>query len=155
MFTNKKGFTLIEMLVVVLIIGILAAIALPQYKHVIDKTRIANLVTIGESIRQAEDRYYLVNGQYTNDLQLLDVDFVASGADGYFYNNDWTAELRTSWLALRNNNIQDVRLYFVFDTRTAVYCYAITTNNKAKELCKRISEGYPWIDGAWTVYALK
>jgi prepilin-type N-terminal cleavage/methylation domain-containing protein len=50
---NKKAFTLIEMLVVVLIIGILAAIALPQYRIAVMKTRAAASLSLGKSVQQA------------------------------------------------------------------------------------------------------
>ena len=66
----KKHFTLIELLVVVLIIGILSAVALPQYTKAVAKARFAealtNLKTISEAVKLCE----LENGRIvwnTND----------------------------------------------------------------------------------------
>ena len=70
----KKGFTLIEILVVVLIIGILAAIAVPQYQKAVAKTKFSTLKNNAKTILEAEQIYYLANGNYTNKLADLDMD---------------------------------------------------------------------------------
>ncbi len=71
---SKRAFTLIELLVVVLIIGILSAIALPQYQKAVNKARAAEAFVMLKAISQAQEAYYLANGKYTDDFSVLDIE---------------------------------------------------------------------------------
>ncbi len=74
---NTQAFTLIELLVVVLIIGILAAVALPQYQKAVEKSRVTTLLSAMKTIVDAQDAYYLANGEYAQDIDMLSVDMPA------------------------------------------------------------------------------
>ena len=69
---NKKAFTLIELLVVVLIIGILTAIALPQYSLAVEKTRAAEAMTNIANIKKQAELYILENGLPASTLYYKD-----------------------------------------------------------------------------------
>ena len=64
---NKKGFTLLELLVVVLIIGILAAIALPQYKRAVEKAHAMEAVQTVKTVSDALHRYYLIHNKFPDE----------------------------------------------------------------------------------------
>ncbi len=64
---TRRGFTLIELLVVVLIIGILAAVAVPQYQKAVEKSRLAEPLSFGNSFQKAVSVYLLENGLPTGD----------------------------------------------------------------------------------------
>ena len=70
---NNKGFTLLELLVVVLIIGILAAIALPQYRFAVYRAKLVKLMPLMKAVKQANQLYYMNNGRYTHDFTEWDI----------------------------------------------------------------------------------
>lgn len=73
MKNNKKAFTLIELLVVVLIIGILSAVALPQYQKAVEKAKAAQALTLLRSVVDATKAYHLANGTYPSKFEELDI----------------------------------------------------------------------------------
>ena len=75
---KTQGFTLIELLVVVLIIGILAAVALPQYEKAVLKARTTEPIIVLNALVNAEEIYYIANGEYTSDIGNLDITLDAS-----------------------------------------------------------------------------
>ena len=81
---NKKAFTLLELLVVVLIIGILAGIALPQYQMAVTKAKVASILPLMRRWKDAMQEYKLQHGSYE------DLDSETGGADlGVTWPSDW------------------------------------------------------------------
>ena len=85
---DNSGFTLIEMLVVVLIIGILAAVALPQYKKVVLKSKFATVKQNVKTLVKSMERYYLVNNVYPLNLSDLDVEISPAKDTRYYINGE-------------------------------------------------------------------
>ena len=62
--SHRAGYTLIEMMIVVAIIGILAAIAIPSFQSYLQRARVTEAVTFLGEIRQRQESYRAEFGQY-------------------------------------------------------------------------------------------
>lgn len=82
----KKGFTLLELIIVIIIIGIIMGIALPRYINVSEKIRAAEGIGILGALRSAQMRYYLQFGDYSvvGDCSNTDTPITSFGTVKYF-----------------------------------------------------------------------
>ncbi|MBU4590874.1 MAG: prepilin-type N-terminal cleavage/methylation domain-containing protein [Candidatus Omnitrophica bacterium] len=133
---SKKGFTLLEVLIVVIIIGILAAISLPQYISTIEKARSGEAVTNVGSLRTAIDRYWYQRGEITTNPDNLDIDNPNSVTNKLY-----------SYSIADNGTTSSARAYTITATRTVSgITYTVTwvqTSNTTGKLYRSANLGGP------------
>ncbi|HEZ5166659.1 TPA: pilin [Neisseria meningitidis] len=67
MNTLQKGFTLIELMIVIAIVGILAAVALPAYQDYTARAQVSEAILLAEGQKSAVTEYYLNHGKWPGD----------------------------------------------------------------------------------------
>ncbi|MFH1128419.1 MAG: prepilin-type N-terminal cleavage/methylation domain-containing protein [Candidatus Omnitrophota bacterium] len=81
----RKGFTLLELIIVIIIIGVLATLGFTQYTKVVEKGRAAEARAILGSLRTAERAYYLEYEAFTATLADLGIDAPAVCATTHYF----------------------------------------------------------------------
>ncbi len=146
---SKKGFTLIEILVVVLIIGILAAIALPQYKKSVLKSGLAQAIITARDLHNDQEDYYLANGKYASSKAELDKEFTCP--------KNYTCEITNSKIEVyKSNNTHLSIIYRHNNTQHRLagkfYCWAYSSDSTAVSICKNLSKNSDTATGEFWTY---
>jgi len=76
---SRKGFTLVELAVVIVIIGVLAAFGVPQFLKSVERSKAAEAFNYLSAVRSAQERYLAKEGAYcvSSDSAKLDITQVA------------------------------------------------------------------------------
>jgi len=96
---NNKGFTLIELIMVTIILGILAAVAVPRYMGTVSQAEAAAEKAVVDALKAAVENYatqeFLEKGRYdypSNPFDLVDVDGYCGPCDGGMVDGSWKYE---------------------------------------------------------------
>lgn len=88
MQTKQRGLTLVELMVVVAVMAIVATVGYPLYTNQVEKARRADAKIALETIAQAQERYYTINGEYAATLSSLQIstDLQSGTSEEGYYN---------------------------------------------------------------------
>lgn len=134
----KKAFTLLELIVVVIILGILVSIAIPTFRVSMEKARAAEGIRILGDLRRAQIRYYTQYEVYTEELDSLDI-LIPSSSRRFFGSIYASIPVEPSYEVgiVRRNIDSPYGRYLLYITLDGtIYC-----SNSTNNFCEGL--GYP------------
>jgi len=97
---NEKGFTLIELMIVIAIIGILAAVAIPSYQNYTKRAKASEAKVMLDAIRTHQESFRAENNRYSKTLTKVGF----STANRYYYTYAMSVGVATTFVATATPN---------------------------------------------------
>ena len=100
---SRRSFTLLELIIVIIIIGVLATLGFMQYSFMLEKARTTEAVTAIGLMRQLTDAYYLRNNQSLSGMRDADVGATntCTGSNFFSYSTDRSGSSTVDLMATR------------------------------------------------------
>ena len=149
---------------VMLIIAILVAVALPQYEMVIDQTRWSTLLPAVRSLKDAQERMWMTASTYSNDVTTLDINIpgeydgeqITSGNITYILNNSGMDHSITATHDKVPGVVLEQFLTVSRNFSNDLHCKAITGNSRAMRFCGQLAlDNVLGTSGDYTVFLLE
>jgi prepilin-type N-terminal cleavage/methylation domain-containing protein len=86
----RKGFTLVELAVVIVIIGVLAAFGVPRFLKSVERSKASEAFAYLAAVRAAQERYVAKEGKYASKISDLDIN---QSSLKYFKEDDGTTDV--------------------------------------------------------------
>ena len=148
-----------ELLIVVLIVGILSAMALPMYQKAVLKSRYSALIPLTKAVWEGNEAYYMEHGEYATELEDLTIKGQKKYPDGTrikLGDEQEYAYVKMSTPLVNNN-------YIAYQTHSTNYpgethCEAKTGDTKAEQLCQNLSKQEPigeTVTSGYTTYVIE
>jgi prepilin-type N-terminal cleavage/methylation domain-containing protein len=97
---GRRGFTLVELAVVIVIIGVLASFGVPQFMKSVERSKAAEAFNFLSAVRSSQERYQAREGKYASVFSDLDLQWKVDGSGNpvlkYFTLGSMTAD-ETTW----------------------------------------------------------
>ena len=143
----NKGFTLLELLVVVMIMGLLTSFAIPQYTRSVRRAEMLEGMSQGKTIFDSALRYKSANGSMPSYFNELDIGFAGlNTASSSMTEGNFTYQLLTDGVKIVSNvggYYLKMQIPTVSNSGVSVPVYCCPTNGDKNGtwLCKSVSGG--------------
>lgn len=148
---NERGFTLVEVLVVVAIVGIISAMAMPMYADALAKSKRASLISDGRKVYDAMMAYYADNSHFPPEDEFDKATLEPLTADGYLnFGRSITAHLTDGEVLMYmapdiDGSDQQFLIVMRLETNPDIIVAAVHTN--------LVDDDGDWVDGVFAITA--